>query len=669
MPATIDAFAGTIGVSGATGDGGLATAATLAEVGALALASNGDVYFSDDVNNAVRNIAAATAFISLYGGIYGNLGAPVEGVIPTASPIRQPFGIAINAAGDIYIGDRGNACVRKVSIATGFIDTIAGIPGDPGTSGDGGAATAAKLFNVQGLALDSAGNLYIADSNRIRKVTVGTGLISTVAGHLLPATTLGDGGLATTATIFRYNYAVALDASDNLYIGGWSDGVGVCEFRIRKVDAGTGNISTIAGTGVEGYDGDGGLATAAKIGVPIAITIDTDGNVYFSDTDFAPYIRRIDADTGIITTVAGIGTWGATGDGGDPLAAEISTVNALVVSPDGDTLYLGDSDNYLIRVITGLLPVPPSPGAIGGPPLRLFDGVNDYPFCTIPYNQQIQIAAGSTPTYASTVGQIVKFQGTFYAISLDDSATVRGTVWRINPRSGQLSRLGNGFAKTGSAIGTESNHGAPWRLAAWNGRLWVVTNQLESATCAVLSIRPDSDTTWDEDKEIATSFGTGLVAAFGNLYVTFMYAAAATPKAIWERNALGTWTARATMVSAGYAGFFKPFVFDSKLFAFKQDEVSGSVTSIIATLDGTTWTEDLSDGDLNTLVGQELNDAKVGGIMTFKGNLYVIIIGEEPGAAGKILKRIPGAIGGTWTLQHTATEGLTGYGAVLTTLE
>ena len=303
------------------------------------------------------------------------------------------------------------------------------------------------------------------------------------------------------------------------------------------------------------------------------------------------------------------------------------------------------------------------------PPLRLFDGVTDYPFAMIPFNQEIQIAGAGAATYASNVGQIIKFQGAFYCISFDDYTTVRGTVWRINPRSGNLSKLGNGFAKTGSNLGTESNHGAPWRLIAWDNKLWVVTNQLASATCAVFRIRPDADTVWSEDKEIAGSYGTGLATAFGKLYVTFMYASGTTPKAIYERDEAGTWTARATMTSAGYAGFFKPVAFDSKVFAFKQDEAADSVTSIIATTDGVTWTEDLSDSALNTLVGQELNDAKIGAVLIFKSNLYVVVIGEEPGSAGKILKRVPGAIAasGVWTLQTTAAAGFSGYAAVLTT--
>lgn len=294
--------------------------------------------------------------------------------------------------------------------------------------------------------------------------------------------------------------------------------------------------------------------------------------------------------------------------------------------------------------------------------------MTDYPFGHIPFNQQIQIAAGdSVLTRAQNVGQLFSFQGAFYCISFDDYTTRRGRVFHINPRSGQMTQLGNAFAKTTSAAGDEAARGAPWRLCAWNNKLWLVTNQLDgTATSAIYRIRPDSDATWTLDKDIITSYGTGIVAAFGKLYVTFMYDSGTTPKAIYERDASGTWTARNTITVAHEAGFFKPFVFDSKLFAFQtiQDD---SIAFIQSSLDGTTWTTDITTADLYTLVGQYVNDARIGSIVTLKDNLYVVVIGAEPASAGYILKRIPGTSPGTWTVQKTSSAGFAGYAAVIST--
>jgi hypothetical protein len=188
--------------------------------------------------------------------------------------------------GNVYIADFGNHRVRKVTISTGFVTTIAGT-GTGSYSGDGGDATAAKLNNPYGLSLDSAGNIYIADytNNRIRKVSISTGIISTVAGSSTSGSYSGDGDVATSATLYD-PIGISLDSAGNIYIADSSNR------RIRKVTASTGIISTIAGTGMQGYSGDGGEATSATFKGPHGLAVDASSNVYISDT-FNFRIRKV----------------------------------------------------------------------------------------------------------------------------------------------------------------------------------------------------------------------------------------------------------------------------------------------------------------------------------------------------------------------------------------
>jgi sugar lactone lactonase YvrE len=224
-----------------------------------------------------------------------------DGGAATSASINEPFGVALDASGNLYIADRSNQRVRKVDAATGIITTVAGNGSYAFgvAEGDGGAATSAKLNYPAAVALDASGNLYIADtnSNRIRMVAAATGFISTVAGG---GSTLGDGGAATSALLCEPS-AVALDASGNFYIGDR------CNPRIRKVDGATGIITTVAGNGIATFAGDGGVATSASLNYPEGVALDASGNLYIADTS-NHRIRKVDAATGIISTVAGIGS-------------------------------------------------------------------------------------------------------------------------------------------------------------------------------------------------------------------------------------------------------------------------------------------------------------------------------------------------------------------------
>jgi len=259
-----------------------------------------------------------------------------DGVAATAAMLNNPAGVALDGAGNIYIGDVNNFRIRKVN-TSGVISTIAG-NGTLGFSGDGGAATTAELDGAYGVTVDGPGNVYFSANNRIRKVNT-SGMISTFAGNGTAGFS-GDGGPATAASIADV-YGVAIDASGNLYIAD------LYNYRIRKVNT-SGIISTYAGNGSSGYSGDGHPATDAAIGGPFYITFDGLGNLFFSDY-LNNVIRKISA-SGIISTIAGNGIAGYTGDGGPATAAELHWPYGIAL--DGaENIYVGEFYNNRIRKI------------------------------------------------------------------------------------------------------------------------------------------------------------------------------------------------------------------------------------------------------------------------------------------------------------------------------
>jgi sugar lactone lactonase YvrE len=238
-----------------------------------------------------------------------------------------------------------NSAVKPAAyliIPLGHIASQAG-NGVLGYSGDGGPAASAEFSSPTGVAVDSSGNLYIvdADNNRIRKVTASTGIITTVAGNGTAGYS-GDGGAATSAELDT-PFGVAVDASGNLYI------VDVNNDRIRKVTASTGIITTVAGNGTWGYSGDGGTATSAELFSPFGVAVDASGNLYIADSG-NNRIRKVTASTGIITTVAGNGTAGSTGDGGAASSAELSYPTGVVVDSLGN-FYIADYNNNKVRTV------------------------------------------------------------------------------------------------------------------------------------------------------------------------------------------------------------------------------------------------------------------------------------------------------------------------------
>ena len=293
-----------------------------------------------------------------------NQGYAGDGGPATSASLSNPEGVAVDSAGNFYFADKGNYAVRKVS-AAGTINTIGGpgslVAGAP--IGDGGAATSANFAWTNslfvGAALDGAGNLYISDSGhyRVRKISP-AGIISTVAGNGVPGSG-GDGGLATSASLTA-PAGIALDTAGNLYIADPTVG------RVRKVDT-SGNISTVAGTGTVGYSGDGGQATSAQILPPIGLAVDARGNLYIAESGAGvPHVRKVDS-SGIITTFAGSGSSaGFSGDGGPAINAQLNRLAGLAVDQAGN-LYIADAGNYRIRKVdtSGTITTVAGTGQIG----------------------------------------------------------------------------------------------------------------------------------------------------------------------------------------------------------------------------------------------------------------------------------------------------------------
>lgn len=410
---TLTRVAGT-GRSGYTGDGGPATSAQLQGPDGIAVDSAGNLYIADRTANVVRKVSGDN--ITTYAGT-GYAGYSGDGLAASAAELDGPTGVAVDAAGNLFIADTNNSAVRKVA-PNGAISTVAG-NGPAGYSGDGGAATVAALNGPQGVAVDGAGNLYIADSgnNRVRVVSpngtistfAGTGL-ATYSGDNIGGTGItsssGDGGPATkssvviptavavdsagnvyiadygnskirvvtngiirsiagsnngvapvpgeTAASVRLNgpTGVAVDSMGNVYLAegsiGSGSGLAIGDFRIWEISA-AGVFTAAAGNGLASYSGDGGPAAVAQIDVPGAVAVDPAGNFYIADS-LNHRVRKI-STAGVITTVAGTGAAGYSGDGGAATSAQLNNPMGVAADAYGD-IFIADTGNNRIRKVT-----------------------------------------------------------------------------------------------------------------------------------------------------------------------------------------------------------------------------------------------------------------------------------------------------------------------------
>jgi sugar lactone lactonase YvrE len=328
------------GSPGFSGDNGPATSATLLNPSGLVLDSGGNLFIGDAGNSRVRRVDTATGVITTVAGngltVYNGDNIPA-----TSASLLNPGGLALDRAGNLFIQD-GNQRIRRVDASTHLITTVAG-NGIPDDSGDNGPATSAGLALAsyqQGIALDGAGNLFIGEiTNRVRRVDAVTGVITTVAGNGIGGYG-GDNGPATSANL-NYPIGVAVDGAGDLFIAEWQN------YRIREVDAATQVITTLAGNGSPGYFEDNGPATSAGLCLPSDVAVDKAGNLFIADQN-NQRVRRVDAITKVITTVAGDGTATYSGDNGPGPAASLYYPNGVALDRGG-ALFIADTYNHRVR--------------------------------------------------------------------------------------------------------------------------------------------------------------------------------------------------------------------------------------------------------------------------------------------------------------------------------
>jgi sugar lactone lactonase YvrE len=349
----IATVAGT-GAAGYVSDGGPGALTKLYLPEGLALDKDGNLYIADRANHRVRKVSPSGIITTVAGN--GEAGYISDGGPAIATRLHNPVDVAIDDAGNLYIADIYNNRVRKVS-PSGIITTVAG-NGEAGYVSDGGPAIATKLHHPHGLALDREGNLFISEwsGHRVRKVNR-SGIITTVAGNGI-AGYVSDGGPAI-ATRLQNPDGLVFDRQGNLYIAEYGN------HRVRKVTP-SGIITTFAGNGTAGYVSDGGPAIATRLHSPRRMAVDETGNVYISDSD-NQRIRRVDPD-GIITTVAGNGTAGYVDDGGPAATTRIYQPQGVALDRAGN-LYIADYSNQRVRGVTGVAkmtpPVPPAADLYG----------------------------------------------------------------------------------------------------------------------------------------------------------------------------------------------------------------------------------------------------------------------------------------------------------------
>jgi hypothetical protein len=345
-PGIISTIAGN-GTAGSSGDGGQAASAQVNQPRDVALDGAGNLYIADTSNNCVRKINTL-GIIATYAGTCGVSGYSGDGGAATSSSLFNPGGIALDGAGNLYIADLNNNVVRKVNAVTGFISTVAGNL-TSSYNGDNIAATSAGLNSPQFVMTDSAGNFYISDvgNARVREVTIATGMITTIFGNGTSGYN-GDGFAATSAETNSPG-RLAFDSSGNLYIPEKANN------RVRMISAATGLISTVAGTGTQSFGGDGGAATSAKLNQPLSATVDAAGNLYIADYGNSR-IREVIAATQFINTIAGNYTAGGySGDGGSATNAKLYTPIGTAITP-GANIYIADYRNNRIRLVTQSTP-------------------------------------------------------------------------------------------------------------------------------------------------------------------------------------------------------------------------------------------------------------------------------------------------------------------------
>ncbi|MFH8751700.1 hypothetical protein ACH4GK_03830 [Streptomyces rimosus] len=334
------------GQAGYVSDGGPATLTQLNWPHGVALDKNGNLYIAERSNHRVRKVTPQGIITTVAGN--GQAGYVSDGGPATATPLNGPSAVAVDEAGNLYIADIDNHRIRKVD-PRGIITTVAG-NGIAGYVSDGGPATATQINTPTGVAVDLQGNLYIGEwgNHRVRKVDT-RGIITTVAGNG-QAGYVSDGGPATATKLYR-PAGLEADRNGNLYIADNGN------HRIRKVDT-RGIITTVAGNGTPGYVSDGGPATSTQINYPLDVCLDDAGSLYIADS-LNQRVRKVAPD-GSISTVAGNGTAGYVDDGGPAIATRLYQPRSIALDRAGN-LYLADASNNRVRGVTSVATMTPPP--------------------------------------------------------------------------------------------------------------------------------------------------------------------------------------------------------------------------------------------------------------------------------------------------------------------
>lgn len=336
---TISTFAGT-GVAGFSGDGGPATSAQINDPYGTIRGPDGAIWFCEHGGHRIRRIAPDGTISTIAGT--GEKGYTGDNGPATQATFNLPHELRFDSAGNLYIADTGNNAVRRIEIKTGIITTIAGGPKQSGYAGDGGPAGAASLRGPHSIQFGPDGTLYICDvgNHAIRTVDLHTGLINTFAGTGKPGPT--PDGSPITGTTLNNPRSLDVDRNGNLWVV-TREGNQVLQFDLKA-----GVIHLIAGTGKPGFTGNGGPAIDATLSGPKGIALDAAGNAWLADTE-SHTVRMIDAATGRIELIAGTG---AKGDGpdGDPLQCAMNRLHGIFVDKDG-SVFIGDSEAHRIRVL------------------------------------------------------------------------------------------------------------------------------------------------------------------------------------------------------------------------------------------------------------------------------------------------------------------------------
>jgi uncharacterized protein (TIGR03437 family) len=449
---TISTIAGSSLAASFGGDNGPATAAELNVPVEVATDVAGNIYIADQFNNRIRKVAVNGTITTIAGT--GTAGFSGDNGPALQAELNTPIGVFVDVSGNLIIADVANQRIRRID-TNGVITTVAGNGGTGGYGGDGGPATSATFYNCVRAIADPAGNIYIADqsNHRVRKVSASTGIITTIAG-----TGAGAGGNGT----YGGDNGPAIDAGLNNPTSLALDTSGnlyICDqfnMRVRKVDT-NGIITTVAGNGTQGYSGDGGLAINAELKYPGGMVADTSGNIFFSDD--ANFRVRVITPNGIINTVAGDGQVGFAGDGGPAIDANLNGQFGLAIDPSGNLL-IADSVNNRIRKVTAASSVAPqfTSGSV----------TNSASFAV----------GGSAGALGTLFGQhlSVGLSGVAQASSIPLPTTLAGTSVTVNGTPAPLLAVVN-------AGGSEQiNFQMPWEVAGQSTLQVTVNNGVSSNT-------------------------------------------------------------------------------------------------------------------------------------------------------------------------------------------